>query len=203
LIEQATKVLSAVHKRMHQAQGREFQLLRDLFKEDPTSFWKDNKFPAHTWTEETLKEALNNVNFVPVADPNTPSQSARIQKAMALKQMQTANPGMYDAKAIDMRILNMLGIEDAESLFAPPQPPAPDSRMIVAQAKMMDSQAKQAEVKVRAVDAMADAQNRSLDRESKERIATLQLAREIAVHPESASLAEHFLGTDHTPTVPQ
>lgn len=199
LIEQATKVLSAVHKRMHQAQGREFQLLKDLFKEDPTSFWKDNKFPAHTWTEDTLTAALENVNFVPLADPNTPSQSARIQKAMALKQMQTANPALYNAKAIDMRILNMLGIEDADSLFAPPAPPAPDPRMITAQARMVDAQAKEQEVKVRAVDAMADAQNRTADRESKERIATLQLAREIAVHPESASTAEHFLGTDHMP----
>jgi hypothetical protein len=193
LIEQATKVLSAVHKRMHQAQSREFQLLKELFKEDPTSFWKDNKFPAHTWTEDTLTSALENVNFVPVADPNTPSQSARIQKAMALKQMQAANPALYDAKAIDMRILNMLGIEDAQSLFAPPQPPAPDPRMITAQAKMVDAESKQQEVKVRAVDAMADAQNRASDRESKERIATLQLAREMAVHPESAPMAEQFL----------
>jgi len=199
LIEQATKVLSAVHKRMHQAQSREFQLLKELFKEDPTSFWKDNKFPAHTWTEDTLVSALENVNFVPVADPNTPSQSARIQKAMALKQMQTANPALYNAKAIDERILNMLGIEDAQSLFAPPAPPAPDPRMITAQAKMVDAQSKQEEVKVRAVDAMADAQNRAADRESKERIATLQLAREIAVHPESASTAEHFLGSEHMP----
>ena len=97
----------------------------------------------------------------------------------------------------------MLGIEDAQSLFAPPTPPAPDPRMVTAQAKMVDSQAKMQEVKVRAVDAMADAQNRAADRESKERIATLQLAREIAVHPESASTAEHFLGSDHMPPLQQ
>ena len=84
-------------------------------------------------------------------------------------------------------------------MFAPPAPPAPDPRMITAQARMVDAQAKEQEVKVRAVDAMADAQNRTADRESKERIATLQLAREIAVHPESASTAEHFLGTGHMP----
>ena len=202
LIEQATKVLSAVHKRMHQSQGREFQLLKDLFKEDPTSFWKDNKFPAHSWTEDTLVAALENINFVPVADPNTPSQSARIQKAMALKQMQTANPALYDAKAIDMRILNMLGIEDAQSLFAPPQPPQPDPRMITAEAKMVASKAKEQEVKVRAVDSMADAQNRVSDRESKERIATLQLAREMAVHPDSAPVAEKFLDQNLSDVLP-
>ena len=50
-----------------------------------------------------------------------------------------------------------------------------------------------AEVKVREMDAAADAQNRAADRESKERVAMFQLAREIAVHPESASLAEKFI----------
>lgn len=194
LIEQATKVMSAAHKRMHAAQAREFYLLKELFKECPEAFWENNQFPAGTWTPETLVQSLNNANLVPVADPNTPSQTARIQKAMAIKQMQTANPGLYDPKAVDTRILTMLGIEDAQSLFAPPTPPQQDPvPMLTAQAKIMDSQAKMAEVKVRALDAAADAQNRAADRESREKIAMYQLAREIAVHPESAQTAEAFV----------
>jgi hypothetical protein len=65
--------------------------------------------------------------------------------------------------------------------------------MMTAQAKMIDAQSKAAEVKVRALDAAADAQNRAADRESKEKIAMYQLAREIAVHPESATQAEEFI----------
>jgi len=194
LIEQATKVMSAAHKRMHAAQAREFHLLKELFKECPESFWESNQFPAGTWTPQTLVSALNNANLVPVADPNTPSQTARIQKAMAIKQMQTANPALYDPKAVDTRILTMLGIEDAQTLFAPPAPPQQDPvPMMTAQAKLMDSQAKIAEVKVRALDAAADAQNRAADRESREKVAMYQLAREIAVHPESAATAEDFV----------
>jgi hypothetical protein len=203
MIEQAQKVISAVHKRMHAAQAREFQLLKELFKDCPESFWENNQYPAYQWTEETLITAINNVNLVPVADPNTPSQSARIQKAMAIKQMQQQNPALYDPRKVDERILTMLGIEDAASLFVPPQPPGPpppDPMLIMAQAKMADSEAKKvdsetkiAEVKVKEMDAAADAQNRAADRESKERIAMFQLAREIAVHPESASLAEQFI----------
>lgn len=199
LIEQAQKVISAVHKRMHAAQAREFALLKELFKECPEAFWENNKYPAYQWTAETLTTALDNINLVPVADPNTPSHSVRIQKAMAIKQMQTANPTLYDARKVDERILTMLGIEDAMDLFAPPPPPtppAPDPLMVQAQAKMIDSQAKMAEVKVKAIDSQTDAQNRAADRESKERIAMLQLAREVAVHPESASTAEQFIKPD-------
>ena len=196
MIEQAQKVISAVHKRMHAAQAREFQLLKELFKDCPEAFWENNRYPAYQWTEETLLTAINNVNLVPVADPNTPSQSARIQKAMAIKQMQTQNPTLYDPRKVDERILTMLGIEDAASLFVPPMPPGPpppDPALMTAQAKLVDSQAKMADVKVREMDAAADAQNRAADRESKERIAMFQLAREVAVHPESASLAERFI----------
>ena len=199
LIEQAQKVISAVHKRMHAAQAREFQLLKELFKECPEAFWENNKYPAYQWTPETLVTALDNINLVPVADPNTPSHAVRIQKAMAIKQLQSQNPSLYDPKKVDVRILTMLGIEDAMDLFVPPMPPGPpppDPALMLAQAKMVDSQAKMAEVKVKAADAQADAQNHAADRESKERIAMLQLAREIAVHPESASTAEQFIKPD-------
>ena len=199
LIEQAQKVISAVHKRMHAAQAREFQLLKELFKECPEAFWENNKYPAYQWTPETLVTALDNINLVPVADPNTPSHAVRIQKAMAIKQLQSQNPSLYDPKKVDERILTMLGIEDAMDLFIPPMPPGPpppDPALMLAQAKMVDSQAKMADVKIKAADAQADAQNHAADRESKERIAMLQLAREIAVHPESASTAEQFIKPD-------
>jgi len=198
LIEQATKVMSAVHKRMHASQIREFELLKDLFKECPEAFWENNKYPSGQWTEQTLIKALNNINLVPVSDPNTPSQTARIQKAMAIKQLQAANPSMYDAKAVDERILTMMGIDDAQSLFAKnPAGPQPDPNMqVMAQAKMIDAQAKMADVKVKALTAQSDAQNRAADRESKEKIAMLQLAREIAVHPESVSEAKSVVAPE-------
>jgi hypothetical protein len=92
----------------------------------------------------------------------------------------------------------MLGIDDAASLFntQPAGPQSDPSMMMTAQAKLMDAQAKQAEVKVRALDAAADAQNRSADRESREKIAMFQLAREIAVHPESGAEAEKLIKPD-------
>lgn len=196
LIEQAQKVVAAVHKRMHASQAREFKLLKDLFKECPEAFWENNTYPAYNWTPETLVAALDNANLVPVADPNTPSHSARIQKAMAIKQLQQQNPTLYDPRKVDERILTMLGIEDAASLFVPPMPPGPpppNPQLMVAEAKLVDSKAKMEEVRVRELDAVADAQNRAADRESRERIAMFQLAREVAVHPESASLAEKFI----------
>ena len=66
LIEQAQKVLNAVHKRMHASQAEEFQLLVKCFRDNPQSFWQRNKRPAYPWDEETFLRALDMVELVQI-----------------------------------------------------------------------------------------------------------------------------------------
>ena len=74
MIEQATKILNAVHKRMHSAQAEEFQLLARCFRENPESFWQRKGKPSYPWSEQTFVQALNDCELIPQADPNTVSQ---------------------------------------------------------------------------------------------------------------------------------
>ena len=122
LIEQAAIIMSAVHKRLHAAQAEEFQLLKALFKEDPGALTRHDRKRAD-WNEKVIIQALENYDLVPQADPNTPSHMHRLMKAMAIKQLQAASPDLYDAKAVDTRVLSMIKVDDPESLFAPPKPP--------------------------------------------------------------------------------
>jgi hypothetical protein len=153
LIDQATKVLSAVHKRLHQAQSKEFELLRDLFKDDPTALHRGNKSPNLPTDEASVTAALRDNNLVPAADPNTSSQSMRIQKAISLYSLAKENPPMFDQQAVYRRLLTMVGYEDVDELFNKnPQPAGPqidpakqkqaDAQMLTAQAKMAETQAK-------------------------------------------------------------
>ena len=87
MIDQAQKTLSAVHKRLHNSQQKEFGLLRDLFKIYPESMWRSNRNPNFQKDAVTLQAALENYSIVPKADPNTSSQTLRIQKAIALKTL--------------------------------------------------------------------------------------------------------------------
>lgn len=119
MIEQATKVLNSVHKRMHSAQAQEFQLLKRCFSEHPESFWGRNKRPAYNWDEDTLLKALEDADFVPQADPNTASHAQRIMKVMALKQLQGSNPSMYDAVAVDTAALRAMGWSNPEQFMLP------------------------------------------------------------------------------------
>lgn len=119
MIEQATKILNAVHKRMHSAQAEEFSLLVQCFREHPESFWERNRKPTIQWNEELFMQALTDVELVPQADPNTSSHSQRVMKVMALKQLQAANPALYDEIAIDKAALRSIGWSNPEQFLKP------------------------------------------------------------------------------------
>ena len=136
-IEQAQKILNSVHKRMHTAQAQEFALLSECFKEHPDSFWQRNRRPNYKWSEETLMRALEDVDLVPQADPNTASQTQRLMKVAALKQLVATNPSLYDPIAVDSAALQALGWSNPQQFMVPPQAQgAPPPELIQAQAKM-------------------------------------------------------------------
>jgi hypothetical protein len=267
LIDQATKILSSVHKRMHGSQAEEFELLVRCFRENPDSFWQKNRKPARQWDEETFLRAINQVDLVPQADPNTASQTQRLMKVMALKQLQGANPAMYDPIAVDRMALQAIGWSNPEQFMVPPEamgqqsnPEAQakmaeiqikkqdaDTRLMLAKGKValdgaqlhMDNNkagleahktftqggvvapsdhekqkdgidliikekladAKMAEVKIKAAELAQKAQNDKVtaalkqeDMIAKERIQMIDLAQNIAVHPESDPAVHQLLG---------
>lgn len=251
LIDQATKVLNAVHKRMHAAQADEFQLLAKCFKENPESFWQQNRRPARPWDQETFLRALDQADLVPQADPNTASQTQRLMKVVALKQIQASNPSMYDPIAIDTAALQAVGWSNPEQFMIPANaqgqvPPEmqramaelqikkqdADTRSMVAKGKLMADSAKLQQdandsgpeqpselqaadiaikkqlADVKAMDAktkaaglaasmrkdMADNAIEQQEMLAKERIQMIDLAQNLAVHPESEAIARNLLG---------
>jgi hypothetical protein len=152
MIEQAQKVLNSVHKRLHAAQSEEFELLKECFREHPESFWEKNRRRAYPWDQETFTKALDSYYFTPQADPNTASQTQRLMKVLALKQLVAANPSMYDPIAVDVAALHALGWSNPQQFMLPAstaQKPPPEllklmaeaqNEKTVADARMMDSQ---------------------------------------------------------------
>jgi len=181
LIEQAQKVINAVHKRMHSAQQKEFMLLKELFQRDPEAMWRNNKNPNFMKDRVKLLEALDNNDIVPKADPNTASQTLRIQKAIAIYTLASQNPAAFDQKSVYLRLFNMLGVEDAQELMskAPPGPPPVDeTKRMSAQAALVSAQAKvlDASVKAQAAQAesgikMADVQAKNMEHMTKQQTA--------------------------------
>lgn len=140
LLENSKVLISAVHRRNFASQHEEFEILKELFAEDPKALSRLARNPARQW--ETAEE-FEDVDLVPMADPNTSSKVQRLGKATALVQiLQQSPPGLLNAKEILTRTFKIMELEDIDALFAPPpppgsQPPAPH---------VVDAQAKQAQL---------------------------------------------------------
>lgn len=123
MLEQAAKMISAVHMRGHQSQSEEFEIWLELIREDPEAFVRLFLDDDDPWEREELLDALDNYKLMPVADPNTPTQMHRLLKVMGLVQMADRAPERYDGRKVDQRALEVMGFDDPEQFFAPPQPP--------------------------------------------------------------------------------
>ena len=162
LIEQAQKILNAVHKRLHASQAREFQLLARVFKEHPEAFWQGNKRPALPWDEQTFRNALDNFYLVPQADPNTASQTQRIAKVGALFLLAQGAPQLYDMKALHELALHTLGWGNTQEFFKPDaEQNQPDPKIMQGVAELQIKQAlaeaKKMEVQIAGQKAQSDA----------------------------------------------
>lgn len=160
MIEQAVKVMNAVHKRMHAAQAKEFQLLKREFREHPESFFQRGCKSKTSWDKAKFLAALNNCDLVPQADPNTSSSGQRLLKVQALMMLSQQMPTLYDPIKIHMAALMALGWSNPDEFFVPPQArAAPPPQLVQMQAQMKneqaETQAKVTESQARMVEAQA------------------------------------------------
>jgi len=143
-VEQSTKVMGAAHKGQHRAMDEEINLILDLFRENPESFWKGNKQSMGFWNPQKLLEALNTRALVPKSDPNVPSHIHRVMKAVALVELSGTELGK--AKLIPDEVIRRVLVamrEDPIGLIKKDDPNAPPSpEQITAQAKADEAQNK-------------------------------------------------------------
>ena len=126
LLEKGTKVMSAIHKRLHYSQRTEFKILARVFGE-----FLPPVYPYETGSgskEIKLEDFSNKVDVIPVSDPNIFSMSQRIVMAQELLTMVQSNPeihgpqGIYEAY---YRMYSALGVDNIEALLLPPQDMTP------------------------------------------------------------------------------
>lgn len=153
LIDQAQKILNAVHKRLHSSQSTEFQLLAECFRDHPDSFWQRNKTPSYQWDQDTFLKALENRQLVPQADPNTSSQTQRTMKVIALKQLQAASPNLYNPVAVDMAALQAIGWSNPQQFMLPPDKATQPSAVI--QKGIAEIEMKQKDLEIKKGEAQA------------------------------------------------
>jgi len=123
LMERGTKVMSAVHKRLHYAQKKEFELLAKIFKLVLPPMYPYNVTGGPR--EIKIQDFDDNIDILPVSDPNIFSMSQRVTLAQNQLQLAQTNPQMHNLYEAYRRMYIALGVKDVEQILPIPQGPQP------------------------------------------------------------------------------
>ena len=124
LLERGTKVMSAIHKRLHNAQRAEFKLLSKIF----ASYLPPN-YPYMTPNGDNFVKQLDfdgRVDVLPVSDPNIFSVSQRVTMAQMQLQLAQSKPEMHNLYEAYRRMYEALGVQQIETILPPPSQPMPE-----------------------------------------------------------------------------
>jgi len=123
LMERGTKVMSAVHKRLHYAQKKEFKLLAKIFKLVLPPVYPYNVTGGPRQIK--MKDFDDSIDILPVSDPNIFSMSQRVTLAQNQLQLAQAAPQMHNLYEAYRRMYIALGVKDVEQILPLPKSPQP------------------------------------------------------------------------------
>jgi len=115
LLEQGSRVMSAVHKRLHYAMKLEFKLLAKVMAE-----FLPQEYPYSIEGADTSVMATDfddRVDVVPVSDPNVFSQAQRIALAQTKLQLAGAAPEMHNMYEVYRDMYDALGVKDTDRIM--------------------------------------------------------------------------------------
>jgi hypothetical protein len=127
LIERGTKVMSAIHKRLHYAQKIEFKLLAKVFQ-----VYLPPQYPYMVVGGNQMikqQDFDDRVDIIPVSDPNIFSMAQRVTLAQQQLQLATAAPQLHNLREAYRRMYDAMGVDNVETLLKPdpdlPEPMSP------------------------------------------------------------------------------
>jgi hypothetical protein len=123
LLEQGSKVMSAIHKRLHYAQKKEFRILARIIAE-----FLPPEYPymvAGGNRQIKQSDFDNRVDILPVSDPTIFSMSQRITLAQTQLQLAQSNPQIHNLYEAYRRMYESMGVQQIDQILPPPQQPQP------------------------------------------------------------------------------
>jgi len=125
MLEQGTRVMSAVHKRLHYAMRIEFKLLARVMSD-----FLPQEYP---YSVENGDQAImasdfdDRIDVVPVSNPNTFSQAQRIALAQTKMQLAGAAPELHNMHEVYRDMYEAIGVTDVDRLMkkVPDEEPVP------------------------------------------------------------------------------
>lgn len=122
MMERGTKVMSAIHKRLYNAQKLEFKILARIFR-DTTQQYPYEVMGVQP--QAASQDFDDRIDILPIADPNIFSMAQRVTLAQAQLQLAQTNPQMHNLHEAFRRMYEALGVQNIEQILPPPPKPTP------------------------------------------------------------------------------
>jgi hypothetical protein len=113
ILERTLKVMSAVQARIHYAMKQEFRLLKKIIADyTPDEY----TYEPIEGSRRAKKSDYDQVNVIPVSDPNAATMSQKVVQYQAALQLAQTAPQLYDLPQLHRQMLDVLGIKNYQKL---------------------------------------------------------------------------------------
>jgi len=115
MMEQGSRVMSAVHKRLHYSMRQEFKILSRVMSE---SLPQEYPYSVQGADASVMREDFDDrVDVIPVSNPNVFSQAQRIVLAQTKLQLAGAAPELHNMHEVYRDMYEALGVTDVDRIM--------------------------------------------------------------------------------------
>ena len=114
ILERTLKVTSAIQARIYYAMRQEFRLLKGIIRDYTPS---EYSYEPEIGDRRAKQSDYDNVDVIPVSDPNAATMSQKVVQYQAVMQMAQANPDIYDMPELNRQMLEVLGVKNINKLI--------------------------------------------------------------------------------------
>ncbi len=113
ILERVLKVMSAVQARIHYTMKQEFKLLAGIIRDNTPD---EYSYEPEVGSRRAKKGDYDNVDVLPVSDPNAATMSQKVVQYQAVLQLSQTAPQLYDLPYLHRQMIETLGVKNAEKI---------------------------------------------------------------------------------------
>ena len=113
ILERTLKTMSAVQARIHYSMKQELGLLKEIIAAYTPD---DYDYEPQEGSRKAKRADYDNVDVIPVSDPNASTMAQKIVQYQAVFQLAQASPDLYNMPLLHRQMLDVLGIKNASEL---------------------------------------------------------------------------------------
>ena len=134
ILERTLKTMSAVQARVHYSMKQELGLLKEIIAAYTPDEYSYEPIEGH---RRAKKSDYDNVDVIPVSDPNASTMAQKIVQYQAVLQLAQTSPQLYNLPLLHRQMLEVLNIKDADKLVPMPEDQKPEDPVTENQSVLM------------------------------------------------------------------